>query len=373
MLNQNLHEITQLLKLVDLRPLPATPLVSMLTPNYNYARYLGEAIESALAQTYTNFEMIVCDDGSTDNSCEIVERYAQHDARIKLIRKENGGVASALNAAYRESKGEIICLLDADDRFLPQKLEMVAQAFCSRPDSGFLGHQMFRTDAGGRRLGVSPWITRTPDGWYGPFVVRNGDCPPGLAFGSGLCLRREISNLIFPFPDRFRSGVDGVIMALAPLMTPLIGLPVPLAEYRCHPNNLTNTVSVTSESLDCDLRIGGMFWKLQKEYLDSVDPRLGEIFPAFDLAVGVICNNYTQARLQKTGQALPAYRNLVRSEKFFMLSARLRWFWRLSVFLPLPLFRYALNIAFRPNRLKQWLWWLLKYAPNEARRRLFAS
>ncbi len=368
-----LDELGQMIKPVELPPLAEKPLVSVLTANYNYGRYVGEAIESVLAQTYANFEMIVCDDGSTDTSREVVEHYVSQDLRIKAIWKENGGQASAFNASYRASQGEIVCLLDSDDRFLPKKLEMVVQAFRSRSNCGFLGHQMFRTDEVGRRLGVSPWITHPPDGWYGPFIVRHGDVPPGLPFGSALCLRREIGNLIFPLPERFRGYADGVIMFLAPLMTPIIGVAVPLAEYRCHEKNLANTARVASESLDRELEVGRSLWELRRDYLGAVNPRLAEVFPGFDERLSTLCSDYTQARLRKTGKALGAYWNLVRSEKFPMLHFGVRWFFRLSILLPLALFRYGVNITARPNRLKQWLWWLFKYAPNEARRRLFAD
>ena len=72
---------------VALKSLPEKPSVSVLITCFNYGAYVGEAIESALAQTYENFEMIVCDDGSTDNSCEVIEPYARRDPRIRLIRQ----------------------------------------------------------------------------------------------------------------------------------------------------------------------------------------------------------------------------------------------------------------------------------------------
>src|SRR5579863_8833232 len=98
----SMEEVAQLLKPIELPPLCENPLISVLTANFNYGRYIGEAIESVLGQTYTNFEMIVCDDGSTDDSCEVVKRFLQRDPRIRLVRKQNGGQTSAANAAYRE-------------------------------------------------------------------------------------------------------------------------------------------------------------------------------------------------------------------------------------------------------------------------------
>jgi glycosyltransferase involved in cell wall biosynthesis len=356
MTSRDLQEISQLLKPMELAPLPENPLVSVLTANYNYAGYLSEAIESVLAQTYPNFEVIVCDDGSTDDSCEVATRYAQKDPRIKLLQKENGGVASALNAAYRKSKGDIVCLLDADDRYAPEKLEMVVEAFRSRSDSGFLGHPMFQIDAEGHQLGVTPLLKSHPSGWYGPFVVRFGDFPPGLSFGSALCLRREISDLIFPLAESFRSGADGVLMALAPLMTPIVGISVPLTEYRFHGRNVTNTAHITSEFLDGELRIERIYWELRRSYLQTVDPRLVEMFSQFDQRLGTLINKYIQARFQKNENALPFYLRLVRTERFSTLHPVARWFWRLSILLPRPIFRYALNVALRPSQLKQLVW-----------------
>jgi glycosyltransferase involved in cell wall biosynthesis len=91
------------------------PLVSIIINNYNYDRYVRMAIESALHQSWQNVEVIVVDDGSTDKSREIIQKY-EHKARI--ILKENGGQGSAFNAGFAESKGEIILFLDADDMLL---------------------------------------------------------------------------------------------------------------------------------------------------------------------------------------------------------------------------------------------------------------
>ena len=93
---------------LPLSALPAQPLVSVLIANYNYGRFIDRALDSLLAQSYRHFEGIVCDDGSTDDSREVVARYARRDARIRLLEKENGGVASALNMAYRACRGDVV-------------------------------------------------------------------------------------------------------------------------------------------------------------------------------------------------------------------------------------------------------------------------
>ena len=98
-------------------------LVSIITPCYNGSKFIRETIDSVIAQTYPNWEMIIVDDGSKDNSADIVREYMQKEPRIKLIQQPNGGSASARNNGIRNAVGQYIALLDADDLWLPQFLE----------------------------------------------------------------------------------------------------------------------------------------------------------------------------------------------------------------------------------------------------------
>lgn len=106
-------------------------LVSIITPCYNAGRFVAETIESVLRQTYTHWEMLVVDDGSTDDSAQIVARFASQDDRIQLIRQGNAGTACARNAAMRQARGRYIALLDADDiwedAFLERQLAFMKQ------------------------------------------------------------------------------------------------------------------------------------------------------------------------------------------------------------------------------------------------------
>lgn len=99
-------------------------LVSIITPLYNSADYIASTIESVLAQTYTNWEMLVTDDCSTDDGSEIVERYAANDSRIRLLKLDrNGGPGVARNNSLKAAEGRYIAMLDSDDRWAPDKLE----------------------------------------------------------------------------------------------------------------------------------------------------------------------------------------------------------------------------------------------------------
>ena len=91
------------------------PLISVIVPVYNVERYLPRCIESILGQTYTNFELILVDDGTPDRSGIICDRYAEKDSRIRVIHKENGGVSTASNAGIDAAKGEWITFVDSDD------------------------------------------------------------------------------------------------------------------------------------------------------------------------------------------------------------------------------------------------------------------
>src|SRR5260370_14204365 len=104
----------------------ATPLVTIVINNYNYQQFIGQAIESALAQTYRNIEVIVVDDGSTDNSRDIIRTFGQD---IIAEFKPNGGQSSTFNAGFARSRGELICFLDADDLFEPTKLEKIVEMY----------------------------------------------------------------------------------------------------------------------------------------------------------------------------------------------------------------------------------------------------
>lgn len=98
-------------------------LVSIITPCYNGAKHVAETIKSVLAQTYQNWEMIIVDDGSKDNSAEIVNSFVTRDNRIKLFQQPNGGSAAARNNGIRRAEGQYIALLDADDLWMPEFLE----------------------------------------------------------------------------------------------------------------------------------------------------------------------------------------------------------------------------------------------------------
>jgi len=127
-------------------------LVSIVTPSYNSAKYISQTIESVLNQTYQNWEMIIVDDLSSDNSIDIISKYLGD--RIKLIQLEkNSGSAVARNRAIEEAKGRYIAFLDADDIWLPNKLEKQIE-FLDRYKLAFTYSSYYLIDEDGNDLGI---------------------------------------------------------------------------------------------------------------------------------------------------------------------------------------------------------------------------
>lgn len=130
----------------------SSPLVSVLMPVYNAQRYVAQAIESILQQTFTEFELIILDDGSTDRSLQILQRYAARDPRIRLISRENCGIAATRNQLIAEASAELIAVMDADDVALPQRLARQVNFLQQHPQIICLGSSYELIDARGRQI-----------------------------------------------------------------------------------------------------------------------------------------------------------------------------------------------------------------------------
>ena len=123
------------------------PLISIIIPNYNYGRYLREAIDSALSQAYNNIEVIVVDDGSTDNSKDIIATYKKHIHSIYL--SQNKGLGGARNAGLKEAKGDYILLLDSDDWLFSEAVDGLVDGFKNHPACGVIfGNAEYVNSAG---------------------------------------------------------------------------------------------------------------------------------------------------------------------------------------------------------------------------------
>ncbi len=337
---------------IELRPLPAQPLVSILVSNYNYGRFIGDTIKSALDQTYSNLELIVCDDGSTDDSVQIIEEFARQDARLHFIRKENGGQASGFNAAFAASRGEIIALLDSDDLFLPRKVERVVADFQAHPDCGLGLQRVIRMSADLRRQGVWPMSDSLPHGWYGTRLLSDGGILPYTPPTSGLSLRRDVAERLFPLSleHLLVSCPDQLIVRLAPFLTNVTRDLEALSAYRLHGNNNYGPDRVTAESFNRELTYAQALWSGQKRFLATIDTRLAEEFQPLTRHGYIAYITYLHARLSKSPDVRRHYERFMAA---LTPESRFVWFWKLSIYLPRPVFDFCVNLLIRQSWLKQ--------------------
>jgi glycosyltransferase involved in cell wall biosynthesis len=224
------------LRPVDLVAFPENPLVSVLVTNHNYANYIGEAIQSILAQTYSDFEVVICDDGSTDESYDVIETWCRKDARVRLIREFNQGQGAALNTAFSAARGNVIVLLDGDDMALERRLELIVQAFRQHPEAGMVTHALKILDQQGQQSGRDP-EEPLDEGWLAPALLQGPE--PVFPPTSGLALRAEVARQVFPLPCQLIPAAhwDWVVREGAAFLAPVAALSEVLGVYRLHGHN----------------------------------------------------------------------------------------------------------------------------------------
>jgi len=222
-----------------MKSMEAPPRVTALIDTYNHERFIAEAIESVLVQDFpaNEMEILVVDDGSTDATPEIVRRYAE---RVRYIRKENGGQASALNLGFAEARGEIVAMLDGDDVWLPQKVRRVMEAFAAHPEAGIVFHPyQYWFPAENRCEDDRAYI---PVSGYLP-----DNLDALLVFGGvGTCssaIRRVCAERVLPIPEGLTVLADAYLIAAAIFAAPAVGLKECLTKYRHHGANLTASAS----------------------------------------------------------------------------------------------------------------------------------
>lgn len=210
-----------------------SPLVSIIINNYNYERFLPEAIDSSLRQTYPNTQVIVVDDCSTDNSRDVIASYGERI--ISILHQENGKQAAALNSGFSASHGEIILFLDADDYLLPTAVERIVEAW--KPGFGKIHYrlQVVNTES-------------QPLGYFIPSIGMK------LAYGevwrkllqtssyvsspmSGNAYHRSTLIKVFPIPNEYKTTADDYLMISSPFYGRIINIEAPLGCYRVHNSN----------------------------------------------------------------------------------------------------------------------------------------
>jgi glycosyltransferase involved in cell wall biosynthesis len=252
-------------------------LVSVIIPAYNQGCYLGQAIKSVLDQSYHNLEVIVVDDGSTDDTQQVVKGFC--DDRVHYIHQENRGLSGARNTGIRASKGNFLSYLDADDEFLPEALALLTYVLTKSPQIGLVAGQSIRIDDNGHSLGEKV-IGRIPKDLtrlllHNPVQVCN------------VLVRREWMDQVGFFDESLRAYEDWDLwLRLAKAGCPMISIENTVALYRVHDSQMT---------LEVERMRQATFTVLDKIYNDPCLPESWEALK--DKA-------YSRAYLRSAGSAL---------------------------------------------------------------------
>lgn len=210
----------------------AQPLVSIIVNNYNYERFLAEAIDSALGQTYPNIEVIVVDDGSTDNSRNVIAEYGD---RVTAVFQKNGKQGKAFNNGFKHSHGEIIIFLDSDDYLFPNTVEQIVQVW--KPETAKVHYRLNVVDGQGKSRGFSypqgGKLLATGQVWQSLLEVATY---PGVPT-SGNAISRDALAQVFPVPDDCTTMADDYLSVLIPFYGKVLAIEEPLGAYRIHGSN----------------------------------------------------------------------------------------------------------------------------------------
>jgi glycosyltransferase involved in cell wall biosynthesis len=212
------------------------PIVDIIIPAYNAAHYLPTALDSVIAQTFQDWRILLVDDGSTDNTAEVVAPYIEQlGPRLKYIHQPNGGLPHARNTAIRNGSAEFLALLDADDIWLPHRLEDSLRAFAGRPLVGVSYGLISWIDPQGNITGTFAGNPEPKEGRIAPAIfMRKVDLPcPTMTF------RRRCVEEVGGFDETMRATEDRDLWLRIALRYEVACIPRVIAYYRTSPQSMS--------------------------------------------------------------------------------------------------------------------------------------
>lgn len=212
------------------------PTFDVIIPAYNAAKFLPQAIDSVVAQTFEDWRILLVDDGSTDNTAEVVAPYIEQlGPKLKYIKQANGGLPAARNTAIRNSSAELLALLDADDIWLPERLAESVKSFEGRPEVGLAYGSISRIDSEGVILETFPCDQKNGAGRIAPYIyMRRVQLPcPTITF------RKSCIDDVGMFDETLRATEDRDLWLRIALKYEVAIVPKVIALYRTSPNAMT--------------------------------------------------------------------------------------------------------------------------------------
>lgn len=206
---------------------------SVVIPVYNKSAYIGETLQSVLNQSFDDFEIVVIDDESSDNSVEVIEAY--HDNRIQLYKKKNGGVSAARNYGILKSNGEIICFLDADDIWKPDYLMRLSWLIEQYPEAGFFcgAYDIFYKEKNNIVKEKNLSFNESEDEIEIDYIKMSVLMFGSIALTSAVAIRKSVlERMDMWFDERFCIGEDNDLWTRVSLITKAVYNKKPLMLYR---------------------------------------------------------------------------------------------------------------------------------------------
>lgn len=235
--------ILQMVNVVVVR-LRMMPFISVVIPLYNKEEYIVRTIQSVLGQTYSNFELIVVDDGSTDDSKSIVSSIA--DTRVRLVSQKNSGSAAARNTGIRHSTGDIVAFLDADDQWMPTFLEEIVELSKKYPNVGIYG-TAYSVYSENTLLRDNVWNAELGNRILSSYYAETALCGFPIFITSSFAAPRSVLERVDGYQEDYRSGQDHDLFGRIALRYPIAYSPKICSRYNAGSANNYDRVTYARE------------------------------------------------------------------------------------------------------------------------------
>lgn len=290
-------------------------MISVIIPVYNGENYLAEAIDSVLSQTYRDFEVIIVDDGSQDSTWDIIQSYGD---QVRGIRKQNGGVATALNTGIRAARGEYVAWLSHDDRFLPEKLAVQMALLAKYPESAG-SYTDFQTISESGEVTATVEVPHYEQGHMLRHLIQSV-----FINGSTLLIEKSVLEAVGLFDESVRIGNDALMWAAIVTQYNLAHSDQALTQYRIHEVQTSQNAEMMKRDMRIWTRIcferydlshffpelrDGIPNKAQKEMQAYL--YLGDVLLYLHLFTGLAGQQYQCAFRRMPSLRNPAFRRLV--------------------------------------------------------------
>lgn len=220
------------------------PHISVIIPAYKAENFIAQTVQTVLDQSYTDFELLIVDDGSPDDQANVIKQLEAQDNRVRYIYKENGGVSSARNLGFKQSKGQLLAFLDADDLWFSDNLEKKVQRFQEDQAFGLVHSNADVINENGQPTGE---IKEGKEGYIlDDLLAWNGTCIPAP---SSILVKREVLEKVGLFHERLSNSADQEFFFRVAKDYKIGKVDAVTWQYRVHGNNMHSNIAVMEKDL----------------------------------------------------------------------------------------------------------------------------